>query len=117
MSDTDHELLKWAAKAANMAMNVSEVDGMKLYTDDTTLYTRDKNGYWRVWNPLIYDSDAFQLLVMLDMEISRGYDDMNVVCYICEGMVEYIDDNRFTAMRKLIVRVAAWIGKGMPLQQ
>lgn len=109
---TDRELLELAAKAAGiLAAWDSRSNGM-IVPDGFDVSS---------WNPLESDADALRTAVTCDMTICAdgistvsaqsgcGHDRIMVT----QAVVE-CDDDKHAATRRVIVRVAAEIGKSMP---
>lgn len=107
---TDRELLELAAKAARL----------EVFRYGNELGYRDYHGGIVVWNPLHRDGDALRLAVRLRLEPrfidnshSNGVEPSRVALHNFAGIVENIDGDPSAAFRRVIVRAAAEIGKGM----
>jgi hypothetical protein len=90
---TDDELLELAAKAAGIEYRDSE---------SGDLFSRDNQGYYRLWNPLKNDGDALRLAIKLHITIDFYTEE--VFAYPCG---ELYRDDPFEATRRAIVRAAA----------
>ena len=102
MTDTDRELLEWAAKAIGC-----------IYSCSTLFSEQDEIDFW---NPLEDDGDALRLAIKLGLMIVvwreekmsyAGNEDW-------EGIFEKHQDSPAVATRLAIVRAAAAIGRRMP---
>ena len=86
-------------------------------TDLELLVLAAKTGHYRpYWNPLVYDSEAFQLAVKLRLEISYAHDDRDRVFAERKGVAccgEDLTPAPYAATRRAIVRCAAEIGRTM----
>jgi hypothetical protein len=102
MEMTDRELLELAAKAAG------DITHEEIWNGKYSLFER--NGYG--WNPLTYDGDAFRLMVKLQMVVGIYPTKTNVTA---DGVFleEFHGNNSSSATRRVIVRAAAEIGKGL----
>ena len=112
MSETDRELLEFAAKAAGVEL--------RWHPDGTAFSAVRCSGYWGVWNPLTDDGDALRLAVALGMNIDVG---SHPVGFTATAVIadhnsvfvdEYHNDDAMKATRRAIVRAAAEIGGAMP---
>ena len=103
---TDRELLELAAKAAGWAeIDFDGGDGWANVYDD--------EGHQSVWNPLTNDGDALRLAVKLKMRVDMDYPaGTEVEVGEISLMLTHYDDP-YAATRRVIVRAAAEIGKGM----
>lgn len=103
---TDKELLELAAKAAGYD-----------YRPENGVIVVD--GIPGNWNPIEDDGDALRLAVKLRMEIDHNHPAdasswVSVSVADRFGVEEFDDETqRLTATRRVIVRAAAEIGKGM----
>jgi hypothetical protein len=98
---TDRELLELAAKAVgNGAQWDCEERGMMILTPDK----RDVC----TWNPLTDNDDAFRLAI--DMCLPLDLEDFSAQVYPLDIYEDYGTD-KYEAVRRLIVRAAAEIGK------
>ena len=112
--NTDHELLKMAAKAAGFSA-ISFEDGVEIC----------HSGWWSSWNPLTDDGDALRLAVKLHIDIRfywDGCDDQyNTVEAYTHGAKKDAEEpigfylrggqlDEDSATRRAIVRAAAAIG-------
>lgn len=100
---TDKELLQYAAKAAGIEVEWSDI---------TECFWGDGDS----WIPLDDDGDALRLAVKLRMtvDVNHFFNKAEVRVYSGKSMfmlVEESDDNIYTATRRAIVRAAAAIGK------
>jgi len=107
---TDQELLECAAKAAEIKCEfIDEVFiGKGLGSDG-----RD----WP-WNPLTDDGDALRLAVNLNLDVEFVVCDGGAEVWACATWrdwpityTELLDQDKFAATRRAIVRAAAEIGK------
>jgi hypothetical protein len=109
---TDRELLELAARAAGIVSDYFEEDG------------DESEGMWgggyAAWNPLVNDSDALRLAVMmgLDVEMHGCKSTHPYACaFDCEKNIseeeQPEDGDPYVATRRAIVRAAAEIGKKM----
>ena len=122
---SDKELLEAAARAfwAGEIDDVCSVEWGE--QDNCILYThadnQDHNGVDRTyrWNPLEENSDAFELAVKLDIQITPGSADspyavaswwVRPSITAMEFERELVDGDRCAAIRRCIVRAAASIG-------
>jgi len=107
---TDRELLEFAAKAAEYEVEL------------TSPYEAEINGEWHEWNPLENDGDAFRLMVLLNIypvpSVNASKNDGTVSVYYPvdlygqeQSIRERINGDHLAATRRVIVRVAAEIGK------
>lgn len=100
---TDKELLELAAKAAG-------------YIDDWCPDGWTDEGPWRwheemKWNPLTDDGDALRLAADLCIDIEPGNSKISAWCKpIHDWITEHVDNDRYAAVRRVIVRSAAKIG-------
>ena len=114
---SDKELLELAAKAAGLT-NLSYCPTWKCMAE------YDEHGgfyeWGSYWNPLVRDSDALQLGILLRLDIKCGItstgDKSRIVS--CEQgfskeFEEVMGQDPFIAIRRAIVQVAAEIGKAM----
>jgi hypothetical protein len=103
--ELDRKLLELAAKAYGI-VNFYYLD---IYKDKFTYGAQwgivCDNGFSAVWNPLVFDGDAFRLMVKLKIKL----DDIEKLA----GVFDVCKDN-FAAIRRAIVLAAAEIGKSMP---
>jgi len=101
---TDRELLELAAKAAGLGDDVDAEGGGVWIKPD---------GFWRLWNPLTDDGDAFRLAVSLgllvDAEPERAYVSSEI-----SSLDEPARCDLYAATRRAIVRAAAEIGRSLP---
>lgn len=120
---TDRELIELAAKA-NWESEIDEVSMRWCDSDQCVLYihadNQDHNGVDREfrWNPLEDDGDALRLAVKLDIHISLYGRDAGMNTWVIDGEAETFDsdygDDPCAAVRRLIVRAAAFIGAKLP---
>ena len=101
---TDRELLELAAKALHM-------------DNPEWVFTCNSCDSWRMWDPLVYDEEAFDLMVRLGIEVSVY--GVNVGARYLMGnnrfmCVEPLGKSRHHATRRAITRAAAAIGESMP---
>lgn len=96
-------MLIMAAKAAGIEYKIGSHGAiLELYQDGHA-----------EWNPLTDDGDALRLAVKLDIDIEFHDDIIFVVSNI--GINEQdINNDKYAATRRAIVRAAAEIGKEMP---
>ena len=66
MTDTDRELLEWAAKAVGFQI-IRHHDGIIRHYDCAAVI--NDNGHWQYWNPRDNSCDSFYLLVRLGMRL------------------------------------------------
>ena len=113
----DREMLELAAKAAEMAGHWDE-------KDDGWFVPRVGGGWASLirWDPLQSNSQAFELMVKLNLFVFHGWTHAegvplaNVVVDNAEQTVpsgEIKGEDPYAATRRAIVRAAAEIGKGM----
>ena len=109
----DRELLELAAKAAGIQILEWRTDDGG-YPVGTNVPGRDS--YPWCWNPLKNDGDAQRLVVKLKMCFGPNVTEENVVCFDdnCNNLIEPLLPDPYAATRRVIVRVAAEIGKAMP---
>lgn len=103
---TDRELLKLAAKAAGITLSRwGKTDGAFIDSGSS-------------WSPLTNDGDALRLAVKLDIHISLYGPDTGMNTWVIDGEAETFDsdygDDPCAAVRRLIVRAAAFIGAKLP---
>jgi Ser/Thr protein kinase RdoA (MazF antagonist) len=99
---TDRELLELAAKAAGCADVREGQNGVMVQWSPVL------RGYM-AWNPLADDGDALRLAVRLNMYVwVIGDTDTSMANDIQE---KHIEQDRYEATRRAIVRAAAEIGK------
>ena len=105
MSDTDRELLTWAAKAAGSGVVATPSGAWYEW------YNEGANG--RPWNPLTDDGDALRLAVKLNLS-ADFFDDAIFVGCVNEAtkLMEPVGTDPYAATRRAIVRAAAAIGGG-----
>jgi hypothetical protein len=112
---SDQELIRLAAKAAEMPGRWHEVD-------DGWFVPGNINSWASLirWDPLVRDIDAFRLMVQLNLFVfhswthAEGVPLANVVVDNAEQTItsgEIKGDNPYAATRRAIVRAAAAIGK------
>ncbi len=111
----DSELLRLAAKAAGLEISDwcdSQGKWYALVND-----TPEKGSkYARCWNPLTDDGDALRLAVKLKLEITVGFDRTSAELSDSTAndyLEEVHDGDACAATRRVIVRVAADIGKAI----
>ena len=111
MSKTEKELLELAAKSIGMKTTL-----LPSVADPDRPYERP----WQIedseWNPLEDDGDALRLAVDLEIDASIQPHMQRAVAMTNRNgysVVEFGDD-RYSAVRRAIVRAAAEIGKAMP---
>ena len=116
---TDKELLELAAKAAGLT-NLVYCPAWKCMAE----YDEHDGGFYKwetYWNPLVRDSEALQLGILLRLSIKHGVTSTGVKNGLvsCEqgfsaGFEEVLGQDLFIAIRRAIVQVAAEIGKAIP---
>lgn len=123
---TDIELLKCAAKAAdlpydNWCEKISDHDSP--HYGMLALYVDNGCGQYNSWNPLEHDGDAFRLAVLLGMEVYVDTHPLGCDCTEAfsvtyderkkhRAIVSHEDCNDiFKATRKAIVLAAAGLGR------
>ena len=115
---SNKEPLELAAKAAGLT-NLVYCPAWKCMAE----YDEHGGFYkWETyWNPLVRDSEALQLGILLRLSIKHGVTSTGVKNGLvsCEqgfsaGFEEVLGQDPFTAIRRAIVQVAAEIGKAMP---
>jgi hypothetical protein len=100
---TDNELLKLAAKVAGLEIDeeATAETGRGVYLDDNNM---------TLWNPLTDDGDAFRLAVKLglglDVLLTLGATEVSTDDEL-KTILEYHNDDPYTATRRAIVRAAA----------
>ena len=113
----DKELLELAAKAAGLT-NLVYCPAWKSMAEYDVVGEYYK---WETyWNPLVRDSEALQLGILLRLSIKHGVTSTGVRNGLvsCEqgfsaGFEEVLGQDLFIAVRRAIVQVAAEIGKAM----
>ena len=115
---TDKELLEFAAKAAGLT-NLTYCPSWKCMAEYD-----EHGGFYKwesYWNPLVRDSEALQLGILLRLSIKHGVTSTGVKNGLvsCEqgfsaGFEEALGQDPFITIRRAIVQVAAEIGKAMP---
>lgn len=115
---TDRELLELAAKAAGVPAYWS-VDGT--LQNRPMFVVRAGGGmgtmpYEAAWNPLRYDVDAFRLAVKLEIDIFHSDILVRAMHRAREGssVAVRVNDDRFAATRRAIVRAAVESRKEQP---
>lgn len=113
---SDRELMEFAAKAMGYVP-------AKIYSDKTkSLIWASESGFPTAWKPLVDNSDAFELMVRLNLFVFHGWTSAmgvpvaNVVVDNAEQTTpsgEIKGDDPYAATRRAIVRAAAEIGKKM----
>jgi hypothetical protein len=111
---TDQELLEFAAKASRQYQGQwsDKVGALRVRSGNT----------WIEWNPLKSNTDAFRLLVELNLTLTHGWvnDDEEPLALVhvtnqegtlSAGQIKYGKPHQ--AARRAITRVAAMIGKEM----
>ena len=115
---SDQELLELAAKAAGLT-NLEYCLAWKCMAE----YDDHEGSYeWEsYWNPLVRDSDALQLGVLLRLNIKHGTTPSGaknglISCEqgFSEEFTDVLGQDPFIAIRRAIVQVAAEIGKSKP---
>ena len=98
MTETDRELLQFAAKAAGEWPSPEPFEHV---------LSR--------WNPLTDDGDAFRLAVKLNIAVRRSdeYDASYAVAPYDPTLISETDADPYAATRRAIVRAAAEIGRTM----
>jgi hypothetical protein len=98
MTETDRELLQFAAKAAGEWPSPEPFEH---------ILSR--------WNPLTDDGDAFRLSVKLNITVRRSdeYDASYAVAPYDPTLISETDADPYAATRRAIVRAAAEIGRTM----
>ena len=101
MTDTDRELLEWAAKAAGVELEVIIYSSGNYDAGFWTPYAQVARHSWNCWDPLKDDGDALRLAVKLKIELKFPvfYNDP--------------DCDRYAVTRQEIVKAAAEIGRRM----
>jgi len=102
MTDTDKELLEFAAKAVNI----------KLYWHLNKPYRRPEIEYMDVWNPLVDDGDALRVAVCLYITPHIDNNLTDAESKLGFSTETYFNDP-YAATRRAIVRAAAEIGKSV----
>jgi hypothetical protein len=108
MSETDRELLEYAAKAAGVELKY-----------DTFGQGPNAAREYCYWNPLTDDGDAFRLSVSLRLPVVYfhnypPHEPSRVVISRGKGVVENVEDGDWMrSTRRAIVRAAAEIGRRM----
>lgn len=101
---SDRELLTLAAKAADIVLNWSDIEGVRPRRADT----------WDLWNPLEDDGDALRLAVKLRIDLE--FSDFHVEAYQRIDDTFHIASEGYApgseaATRRAIVRAAASLAK------
>jgi len=110
---TDRELLEFAAKAAEIEIEFDKTSGLFWLNNRYSCL-------W--WDPLTNDGDAFRLMVLLNIypvpPVNASKNDGIVSVYYPvdsygqeQSIRERINGDHLAATRRVIVRVAAEIGK------
>ena len=101
MTDTDRELLEFAAKAAGIEFG---------WIHDTPRIRAEMG--WTPWNPLTDDGDALRLAVRLRLVLFLEIPRIGIGPRM-DGPEVYVDEgeNEYAATRRAIVRAAAEIGR------
>ena len=115
----DKELLELAAKAAGLT-NLIYCPAWKCMAE----YDEHDGGFYKwdtYWNPLVRDSEALQLGILLRLNIKHGVTpsgDKNSLVSCEQGFSaefkEVLGHDPVIAIRRAIVQVAAEIGKAIP---
>lgn len=107
MNDDDKEILKLAAKAANISYQGSGV--VQVHAEGVWIgsYGDDSNRYW---NPLTRDAEALRLAVALGLELSLWGTDVFATQASKACAQVPAGNDRYAAVRRAIVRAAAQIG-------
>ena len=108
--DSERELLEWAARAAGLN---------RLDMNEGAIVIEDCDGYSSVWNPLISERDALELLADLRVGIvftgryvrARIYRQGEPLVSVREKIDGRNYASRYAATRRAIVRAAAAIGR------
>mgnify|MGYP001599692536 CR=1 FL=1 len=111
-TETDRELLEWAAKAAGMWKTDFALDDedQVVYSEESGFYLAWGKGWW---NPLIDDGDVLRLAT--HCEIAIKFTAIRVICkWVNIRCQERYFEDRNAATRRAVVRAAAAIGKAMP---
>ncbi len=101
MTETDRELLEFAAKAAGLDVFLSKNRAFLLRNSLNPSANRS-------WNPLEDDGDALRLAVRLDLFHRFNMDQPLATIYF-----DATDPDPYAATRRAIVRAAAEIGRNM----
>lgn len=103
---TDRELLELAAKAAGYSeFCIDEVGEAQ---------ARKQNEVWASWNPLTDDGDALRLAALIMLPVAFYHFKTVVEMGNYGRIVEHwVDQGRYLATRRAIVRAAAELGKRM----
>ena len=106
MTETDRELLIWAAKAAGIECGIIHGE-IRIRCD----------AGWTPWNPLTDDGDALRLAVKLGIIIEYRREIPACFAYHYNSNLEVVQRNDqldpYVATRRAIVRAAAEIGRNM----
>lgn len=101
MTETDRELLMFAAKSA----------GIEIFFDsEGDCYRVKESGNRHYWNPLAFDGDALRLAVKSNMTLAVGIARSDAGEFTEFDMC---DTDPYAATRRAIVRAAAEIGRNM----
>jgi hypothetical protein len=101
MTETDRELLMFAAKAAGLTPDI----GVYIKTGHMLVKSESAEQPF-FWNPLTDDGDAFRLAVKLNLFQEPAFT-------LYELIPASIEQDALVATRRAIVRAAAEIGRNM----
>lgn len=106
MNEEDIELVELAAKAIGAPYKWNPEECAFWWYDNEECYAH-------TWNPLFYNQDAFNLMIVLKMVVNTDYNGGVVVENWLEDAIwiEVINDNVAAATRRAIVTLAAKIGE------
>ncbi len=118
---TDIELLKYAAKAAGIKVDLIKYKNTAVCEADDNYEELPQDRWYFVlkntpivWNPLTDDGDAFRLLIKLGFAVHYPSNNFEVgIGGVGGDFYEKHDCSPYAATRKAIVRAAAEIGKNM----
>ena len=115
MTDTDRELLEWAAKAAGVELEVIIYSSGNYDAGFWTPYAQVARHSWNCWDPLKDDGDALRLTVQLGLMVVIWREERKTYAgnEDWDGAMESHNGDRLAATRRAIVRAAAEIGRRM----
>ena len=122
MTDTDRELLEWAAKSVGIKLEINVYGSGNYDAGFWTAYGEIDRHDWNPWDPLKDDGDALRLAIKLGLMIVvwreekmsyAGNEDSYARNEDWEGIFEKHQDSPAVATRLAIVRAAAAIGRRM----
>lgn len=111
----DRELLELAAKA--VGLKLLRIDVLENGYTESVREGFNPNG-GNIWNPLHNDADAFRLAVKLKIHMSTFDDAIGIGFKRSQNDAQYfeqpIEGDSCAALRRGVVRAAAYIGERIP---